>query len=335
VNAAAPQAPAAPALTHTSPTFAKPDVAVASAARARVGESPLWSPTEQVLWWVDIDGCAVHRFDPGTGTDALWPTAERLGCIALHAQGGLLAAMETGVFHLRPPLSGKVTGTLSGTAAGTLTSTLLAPADHPRPGMRFNDGRCDRAGRFWVTSMVRDMALAAAAGGLYRFDAPGLSAPLVQGLVTGNGLAFSPEGDVLYLSDSHPSVQQVWRYALHADGSLGPRRAFIDMRDHPGRPDGAAVDTDGCYWTCGNDAGVLLRFTPAGALDRVLKLPVSKPSMCAFGGAQLDELYITSITPGAPAAGFDPALDGALLMLRPGVRGIAEVAFTPDPLHRT
>lgn len=307
----------------TSPTFAKPDVAVVSAARARVGESPLWSASEQVLWWVDIDGCALHRFDPATGLDAVWPTAERLGCVALHAQGGLLAAMETGLFHLRPHMGGRV--------GGLLVSTLLAPADHPRPGMRFNDGRCDRAGRFWATTMVRDMSLSAASGGLVRFDARGLSAPLVQGLVTGNGLAFSPAGDVLYLSDSHPSVLQVWRYALHADGSLGPRRDFIDMRSHPGRPDGAAVDADGCYWTCGNDAGVLLRFTPEGALDRVLKLPVSKPSMCAFGGAQLDELYITSITPNAPAAGFDPALDGAVLMLRPGVRGLNEAAFTPDP----
>ena len=323
MNTAAPRVPGTFTAPAASPTFAKPDVVVASTARARVGESPLWCALEQVLWWVDIDGRALHRFDPATGVDAFWPTAERLGCVALHAQGGLLAAMETGLFHLRPQ------------ADGTLASALLAHADHPHPGMRFNDGRCDRQGHFWATSMVRDMALAVAAGGLYRFDARGLSAPLVQGLVTGNGLAFSPAGDVLYLSDSHPSVQQVWHYALHADGSLGPRHAFIDMRDHPGRPDGAAVDTDGCYWTCGNDAGVLLRFTPEGALDRVLKLPVSKPSMCTFGGAQLDELYITSITPAAPAAGFDPALDGALLMLRPGVRGIAEVAFTPDALQRT
>ena len=300
-----------------SPTFAKPAFEVAGPARAQVGESPLWSAAEQVLWWVDIEGRALHRFDPATGAATRWATAERLACIALHAQGGLLAAMESGLFHLRPHDD------------GTLGAAPVAGVDHPRAGMRFNDGRCDRQGRFWVTSMVRDMALADAAGSLYRFDAQGLSAPLVQGLVTGNGLAFSPAGDMLYLSDSHPSVQQVWRHALRADGSLGPRRPFIDMRQHPGRPDGAAVDTEGCYWTCGNDAGVLLRFTPDGALDRVLKLPVSKPSMCAFGGAQLDALYITSIVPAAPAAGFDTALDGAVLVLRPGVRGIAEAAFTP------
>lgn len=306
-----------------SPTFAKPGFEVVGPARARAGESPLWSVSEQLLWWVDIEGCALHRFDPATGAAMHWASAERLACIALHAQGGLLAAMETGLFHLHAHDD------------GTLASTQLAAADHPRPGMRFNDGRCDRHGSFWVTSMVRDMSLAAAAaaGALYRFDASGLSAPAVHGLVTGNGLAFSPAGDVLYLSDSHPTVQQVWRYTLSADGSLGPRQTFVDMRQHPGRPDGAAVDADGCYWTCGNDAGVLLRFAPDGALDRVLKLPVSKPSMCAFGGAQLDELYVTSIIPATPAAGFDAALDGAVLMLRPGVRGIAEAAFTPGPLH--
>ena len=101
------------------------------------------------------------------------------------------------------------------------------------------------------------------------------------------------------------------------------------MREHPGRPDGAAVDTEGCYWTCGNDAGVLLRFTPDGALDRVLKLPVSKPSMCSFGGPGLDLLFVTSIVPAVPAPGFDASLDGAVLVLRPGVRGLAETPFMP------
>jgi sugar lactone lactonase YvrE len=193
--------------------------------------------------------------------------------------------------------------------------------------MRFNDGRCDRAGRFWVSSMVRDMSLAAADGALYRFDGRGLSQPLVRGLVTGNGLAFSPAGDRLYLSDSHPGVQRIWRYTLHDDGSLGPRRDFVDMTAYPGRPDGAAVDADGGYWICGNDAGALLRFTPDGRLDRALALPVSKPSMCAFGGARLDELFVTSIVPARPAPGFDAALDGAVLVLHPGVRGMAEAAF--------
>jgi sugar lactone lactonase YvrE len=109
------------------------------------------------------------------------------------------------------------------------------------------------------------------------------------------------------------------------------------MNLSPGRPDGAAVDADGCYWICGNDAGALLRFTPEGRLDRALKLPISKPSMCSFGGPGLGELYVTSIIPAAPVSGFDAALDGALLRLRPGAQGLAETPFrsVPIPIKET
>jgi len=291
------------------------DVEALDAARCQVGESPLWAPGEQALWWVDIEGHTLHRHHRPSGRSEYWAAPQRLASIALVAQGGLLGAMEDGLYHLQP---------LDG---GELRTERLCGVMHAREGMRFNDGRCDRLGRFWVSSMVRDMSLAAADGALYRFDGRSLSQPLVRGLVTGNGLAFSPAGDRLYLSDSHPSVQRVWRYALHDDGSLGPRQDFVDMNAYPGRPDGAAVDADGGYWICGNDGGALLRFTPEGRLDRALRLPLSKPSMCAFGGAGLDELFVTSIVPARPAPGFDPALDGAVLVLRPGVCGIAEAAL--------
>ena len=291
-----------------------PAFEVLAPVRNRVGESPLWSVAEQALWWVDIEGRTLFRHDAAIGTLQQWPTAQRIGCIALHAGGGVLAAMETGLFHLQPGEQGE------------LAAQSLAVVQHARPDMRFNDGRCDRAGRFWVSSMVLDMSLASPSGALYRYDAQGLSAPVVRELLVGNGLAFSPRGDTLYLSDSHPTVQRIWQFDLHDDGSLGNRRDFVDMNQHPGRPDGAAVDADGCYWICGNDAGRLLRFTPEGKLDRMLALPISKPSMCAFGGAALDQLFVTSITPAKPAEGFDASLDGAVLVLRPGVRGLPEVA---------
>ena len=291
--------------------------------RTRVGESPLWSPAESALWWVDIEGRRLHRLIDGAHSS--WATHERPACIALHDAGGLLAAMETGVFRLQPQPD------------GTLATDRIASVRHPREGMRFNDGRCDRAGRFWVSSMVRDMSLAASDGALYRLDERGLSKPLLDGLVTGNGLGFSPDGSVMYLSDSHPSVRRIWALPVNDDGTLGERREFVDMNRYPGRPDGAAVDADGCYWICGNDAGALLRFTPAGVLDRALKLPISKPAMCAFGGAALDELYVTSIIPAAPVSGFDASLDGALLRLRPGVQGLAETPFrsVPVPIKET
>ncbi|MEP7057373.1 MAG: SMP-30/gluconolactonase/LRE family protein, partial [Caldimonas sp.] len=110
---------------------------------------------------------------------------------------------------------------------------------------------------------------------------------------------------------------------------LANRRVFVEMNEYPGRPDGAAVDADGCYWTCATDAGALLRFTPQGSLDRALRVPVAKPTMCAFGGTDLGDLYVTSLTPARPVDGYDADVAGALLLLRPGVRGLPEQAFRP------
>ena len=105
-------------------------------------------------------------------------------------------------------------------------------------------------------------------------------------------------GGTMYLSDSNPSVQSVWAFDYDTEtGTPSNRRLFIDMHPLPGRPDGAAIDADGCYWVCGNDAGLVHRFTPAGKLDRSLAVPVKKPTMCAFGGAGLDTLFVTSIRP--------------------------------------
>lgn len=283
--------------------------------RDQVGESPVWSPAEQALYWVDIEGRQLHRWRSADQRVHSWQTAERPACIALHAAGGLVAGMDSGVFHLQPG------------EGGELHATRLAAVDHPQPGMRFNDGRCDRQGRFWAGTMVRDMSLAQPAGSLYRMDAQGgLSAPLVHGLVTQNGLGFSPDGKTMYLSDSHPSVQQIWQLPLRDDGTLGERALFVDMRGLPGRPDGGAVDADGCYWICGNDAGVVHRFTPEGRLDRSIAVPTSKPSMCSFGGPGLDVLFITSFRPGQPQ-GDDVALGGALFATWPGVAGLPETPY--------
>ena len=174
--------------------------------------------------------------------------------------------------------------------------------------------------------MFMDMSAQRAIGQLYRYsNEEGLSEPIVSKLLTQNGLAFSPDGRTMYLSDSHPDSQQVWAFDYDTDtGTPSNQRLFVDMRGYPGRPDGAAVDADGCYWTCGNDAGCILRFTPAGKLDRKIDLPMAKPSMCSFGGPSLDTLLVTSIS-----AGQDPAdpWAGATILLRPGVQGIAETPF--------
>lgn len=174
--------------------------------------------------------------------------------------------------------------------------------------------------------MCLDMGLARNDGKLYRYSASaGLSLPQVSGLIVQNGLAWSPDGKTMYLSDSHASSRLIWAFDYDIDsGTPSRRRIFADLHAHRGRPDGAAMDVDGCYWACANDAGCLLRFTPAGKLDRVIELPLRKPSMCAFGGDRLETMIVTSISLNGPA---DDAGAGLVLRLNPGVAGMPETPF--------
>ncbi|MEJ3662450.1 SMP-30/gluconolactonase/LRE family protein [Pseudomonas fragi] len=282
-------------------------------ARNATGESPVWSTTEQALYWVDIPAKRLHRWSPADGKEQSWQASQMLACIAQTGNGNWIAAMENGLFAITPH------------ADGSLDSRLLASVTHAQPVMRFNDGRCDRQGRFWAGTMLMDMAAGAPVGAMYRYSA-GQTEPLtaqLQGFIVPNGLAFSPDGNTLYLSDSHPDVQKIWAFDYDTDsGTPHNRRLFVDMTQHPGRPDGAAVDADGCYWICGNDAGLIHRFTPEGKLDRSLAVPVKKPAMCAFGGADLDTLFVTSIRPAGDLT--DQPLAGGVFALRPGVKGLPE-----------
>lgn len=288
-------------------------------ARNATGESPVWLPQEQALYWVDIPAGRLHRWSPD-GTTLTWQSEEMLACITRTPGGQWLAGQQSGLFLLTPQDDGRLHG------------QCLARVEHARSNMRFNDGRCDRQGRFWAGTMQTNMGTDAV-GALYRFDPQAddttrrLSRQL-DGLVVPNGLGFSPDGNTLYLSDSHPSAQLVWAFDYDTDsGTPYNRRVFVDMNNYPGRPDGAAVDADGCYWTCANDAGLVLRFTPEGKLDRALPLPVKKPAMCAFGGAQLDTLFVTSIRPQGVDLSDQP-LAGGLFALNPRVKGL------PEPMLR-
>ncbi|MFP3495216.1 SMP-30/gluconolactonase/LRE family protein [Pseudomonas sp. SIMBA_059] len=281
-------------------------------ARNTVGECPVWVPEEQALYWVDIPNGGLQRWSAATGHLAAWKAPQMLACIARSDAGNWVAGMQTGFFQLIPHND------------GSLDTTPLATVEHPRADMRLNDGRCDRQGRFWAGSMVLDMGLGAAEGTLYRFAAGATPQAQLSGFITLNGLAFSPDGRTMYVSDSHPSVQQVWAFDYDLEsGTPSNRRVFIDMHAHPGRPDGAAVDADGCYWICANDAGLVHRFTPEGRLDRSLSVPVKKPSMCAFGGSRLDTLFVTSIRDDHS----EQSLAGGVFALNPGAQGLPEPAF--------
>ncbi|SAK67297.1 SMP-30/gluconolactonase/LRE family protein [Caballeronia ptereochthonis] len=278
--------------------------------RATVGECPVWRAEEGALYWVDIPARRIVRLQIASARRTEWTFAEQVACFAFDAAGRVVAGMESGVFGV------------SLQEAGDARVVRLAAPEFPASGMRFNDGRCDRQGRFWAGTMVQDMSLASPAGALFRFDENGtLSAPVVEGLITQNGLAWSPDGRTMYLSDSHPQRRLVWAFDFDPDsGTPGAPRVLADLRHYAGRPDGAAVDADGCYWTCANDAGRLLRFTPQGKLDREIALPASKPSMCAFGGSDLSTLYATTIRPVMNATEDD----GYVFALNAGVQGLPE-----------
>ena len=252
-----------------------------------------------------------------------WQLPQMLACMAAWSgrSGSWVAGLEDGIYEV--------------TAANNTDRAavqVLAQVEHALPGMRFNDGRCDRQGRFLAGTMYMDMAAAQAVGKVYRFSGDDLvqrSATDLQlgPLITPNGMAFSPDGRTMYLSDSHPSSQLVWAFDYDTEtGTPSNRRVFVDMKPLPGRPDGAAIDADGCYWICGNDAGMVHRFTPDGRLDRSLTVPVKKPAMCAFGGPALDTLYVTSIRPDGVDL-TDQPLAGGVFALHPGVQGLEEPAF--------
>lgn len=283
--------------------------------RNETGESPVWNHAEQALYWVDIGAGLLHRWRPGDGQHTSWRAQQPLACIARHAEGGWLGGMQDGVYRLAPG------------SDQVLAVDRCAPVGHARDGMRFNDGRCDRQGRFWAGTMLEDMSQAAPVGALYRLTGKQGGWRLdrvLDDLMVPNGMAFSPDGRIMYLSDSHPQRQCVWAFDYDVDAGVPHGRRLFIPKLAGGRPDGAAVDAEGCYWICGNDAGLVHRYTPDGRLDRSLRVPVAKPAMCAFGGNGLDTLFVTTIRlPGAAPH----ALDGAVFALHPGVRGLEEPLY--------
>jgi sugar lactone lactonase YvrE len=281
---------------------------------AKVGECPVWCPEEGKLYWVDIGRCTINRFDPATGHNEVCQLPEQIGSFALREQGGIVAALRSGFAFLD-------------FATGHLTAICDPEAD--KPENRFNDGRCDRAGRFWAGTIRDPGDPTQRPGALYRLGTDLSCSQMVTGVGVSNGLAFSPDGKTMYFADTNRDVQTIWAFDFDLDeGAISNRRVFATTHALPGRPDGACVDADGFYWSANVDGWQLVRFAPDGRVDRTLELPVQKPSMCAFGGEHFAILYITTIgsagstplEPGQPQA-------GGLFACEPGVRGLPEPKF--------
>ena len=289
------------------------DVECVADVGALLGECPLWSPTEQVLYWIDIDGHAVHRHDPSTGTGEVRDIGRRPGCLALGSDPGrLLVAAEHELVWLD---------------WATGQTTPFAALEDPALGNRLNDGRCDPSGRLVVGTMWPDTSAGRTTGSLYQVEGDGSFTTIRRNVGVPNGIAFDAARRRTYFADSPTETVWVWDYDVDTGERRNPR-VFLDYSALPGKPDGACVDADGCYWSASVHGWSVIRVTPDGAVDRRIELPVERPSMPAFGGTDLSTLYVTSIggatSSSGPGGGVTP---GSLLALDPGVRGIAEPRF--------
>ncbi|HET9977195.1 MAG TPA: SMP-30/gluconolactonase/LRE family protein [Burkholderiaceae bacterium] len=278
-----------------------------------LGESPLWHPAEQVLYWCDIPGHSLNRFDPQSGAHARWSFETDVTCCAPLIDGGLLLALRSGLVRFDPATGER--------------RTLLAPPPYDPATERFNDGKADPQGRMWVGTIHEPREPKAA---LYRF-ADGELDRMADGITVSNGLAWSPDARTMYWSDTKAHTI----YALDfeaSDGSIANRRVFApfpikqagqDLATYGGRPDGAAVDAEGHYWAAMFEGKRIVRIAPDGRIVREVALPVRCPTMPCFGGPDLKTLYITTARENRPADELarEP-LAGCVLQMRVDVPGL-------------
>jgi sugar lactone lactonase YvrE len=279
---------------------------------AIVGESPLWHPVERRLYWVDIQGKKIHRVNPQGGRNETFNLPDLVTCVAFRKSGGLVLTLRKN-FAFFDPDSGKL--------------EMLAEVETDKSDTRFNDGRVDPQGRFWAGTMG-DPDWKKPVGSLYRFD-PDQTVTRVQGdVICSNGTAWSPDGRIMYYTES-------FRYAIFAydfdseNGSVANRRTFAEVDRSLGAfPDGLCVDAEGHVWSNQVGIGRVVRYDPAGRIERHIQLPVPRAVGCTFGGDDLGTLFITSARETMTPRQLESApLSGSIFSVNPGVKGQAPTSF--------
>lgn len=276
--------------------------------RAEIGEGPTWDAGRAVLWWVDIMAGRLHRFDPASAMDRSIDVGSPVGAVALRRSGTLLLALAEGLASLTPD--------------EPRGPTMLRALGTPGDGLRCNDAKCDPAGRCWVGRMAID--LAARVGSLVRVDADLAAVTRLTGLTVPNGLGWSLDGRTMYFTDSAWGEVRAYPYDP-LTGTMGDGRTLVGRQEDGSMPDGLTVDADGHLWVARWDGGSVDRIDPNGQVEERVTLPVSRVTSCAFGGADLGDLYITT----ARGDGDQPAepYAGGLFLCRPAVGGLLPVPF--------
>ena len=278
-------------------------------AHAKIGESPLWIAGNKTLYWIDVKAPSLHRYEPATGATRTWKVTSDLGGFAMLEDGGALVALRHGLHRLD---------------LHSNQLDLLAPPPFDPSLFRFNEGACDANGRFWIGVMFDPVQRSAPEqrGRLHSFTLDGGLRAEPDAAELHNGMAFGADGKTLFLS--HSNARQIFKFDYErATGTLRNRRLFATIPQDLGIPDGAAIDVDDGYWCALHGAGKLRRFRADGSVDRDIDMPFSQPTMCAFADEHMATLYVTSASDNMTdeEQKLEP-LAGALIRLRPGVRGI-------------
>lgn len=278
--------------------------------RDQLGETPLWDESSQLLWWLDIERPKLQWYNPETGAHR-WVglPGTYAGSQALTKDGRRLVAIDLELQWLE-------------VEEGRFThfATVETGLDN-----RLNDGRVDPRGRLWIGTM--DNGLATPNGSLYRVDPDGTVTRIAGDVIVSNGIAFSPDGKVLYFTDTRR--YQTWAFDVDPeDGTVTNRRLFADYSDIRDRPDGACVDVDGCIWQAFFAGGRVVRYRPDGQIDMRIELPVKNPTCVCFGGTDLKTLYVTTATKFmTPEEREAQPLSGALLAIHGVGQGMPENRF--------
>ena len=273
-----------------------------------LGESVRWHASDQRLFWTDIERAELWTLDPSTSRVSVAGMKDRPCSIVPRSGGGLLIAFSSYIALFENALG---------------TTYPIANSGPDEAGTRWNDGRCDRKGRFLIGSSC-EKADGPALASLWQFTKKMKRRQLVTGLRVSNALCFSPDGTVMYFADSMEAC--IWAFDYDEDsGNASRRREFCSLKDQPGIPDGATVDEEGFLWNAQWGGGRIIRYTPDGSIDRVLELPTSQPTCVAFGGPDLATLFVTTARLGMSEdqLGREP-LAGSLFAVETGIRGLPE-----------
>lgn len=280
-------------------------------ARATLGEGPCWDVHRQLLYWVDIEEHQLHIYDPAMKEDRVINVGQPIGAVVTRQSGGLLLALQHGFYFFD---------------LETERLTQIADPETHLPENRFNDGKCDPAGRFWAGTMA--MSEAPQRGSLYCLDTDLNVKKKVERVSVSNGLAWSLDQRIMYYIDSPTRVVVAYDYDK-ATGNITDQRVVIEIPEGMGFPDGMSIDEEGMLWIALWDGAMVGRWNPAsGELLNTIRLPCSRPTSCAFGGPELDILYITSARSrlSEQTLSTQPQA-GGLFTCRPGVRGLAAWEF--------